>query len=110
MPLQMKVAAPMQGNSALTPGKPGPWRSEKIGIASSTSAIPRATCRASALRKLGKPSTATMPPIKNSHARGGLMKKAAAERSVFISHMHSAKEATLSPISATGNRSRPLRP
>ena len=61
MPLQMNIAAPMQGASALKPGKPGPCRSEKIGIAISTSAMPRATACASALRSTGKPGDRDEP-------------------------------------------------
>ena len=93
----------MQGDSALRPGKLGPWRREKIGIAINTSATPRAICCASALRSTGKPSIATRLPTRNSHARGGLMKKALAERSVCMSHTLSANDASASAPSTTGS-------
>src|SRR5713226_9277053 len=109
MPLQMKTAAPMHGSSALTPGNPGPGRSENIGMASSTSAMPRAICCASALRSTGKPGVATSPPIRNSHARGGLMKNALAERSVCISQRQSANETSAITPSATASAMRPTR-
>jgi hypothetical protein len=71
--------------------------------------MPRAICCASAPRNTGKPSTARMPPIRNSQARGGLMKKALAERSVFISQILSANDASAIAPSATGNAVRRLR-
>ncbi len=99
----------MQGASALTPGNPGPGRSENIGIAISTNAMPRAICCASALRRTGRPEVATSPPIRNSQARGGLIKNALAERSVFISQTQSANETSVIAPSATGSATRALR-
>ena len=68
--------------------------------------MPRAICCASALRSTGKPSTAISPPIKNSHARGGLMKKALAELPFFISQALSANEASVIAPSAIGSARR----
>jgi hypothetical protein len=106
MPLQMNIAAPMHGASALKPGNPGPCRSENIGMAISTSAMPRAIFCASAWRSTGKPGVTISPPIKNSQARGGLMKKALAERSVIISQMPSANDASASTPTAAGSAMR----
>ncbi len=88
----MNIAAPMQGASALKPGKPGPCRSENIGIAISTSAMPRAMLLRQRVAQHRKSrESRSVPPIRNSQARGGLMKKALAERSVRISQMRERK-------------------
>ena len=99
----------MQGMSALTPGNPGPGRSDMIGIAIRISAMARAISCAHARRSTGRPGVATSPPIRNSQARGGLMKKAAAEWFVRISQTLDTNDASTIAASAIGSATRPPR-
>src|ERR1700724_2926657 len=66
----------------------------------------RSACARQKRADSGKTSIAIAPPIRNSQARGGLMKNAFSEAPVAISQMLSASEAPPMMASAIGSADR----